>query len=815
MQLSTPLSSADASSTLPLFPGDCAISADWMSPTPADPAATPAAGATGTDAFAQLFPALGASATAPATDGKLDVSPLAPTTAPGGIVPAVLTPAPAVPSPIWLGTAVPRPTSLQCSTATDAGPATASPAGANVDPSVTTTTETAEHTDTPATPLPSKRPTAAPLRERARRIDTATTTEAAPVQVNVPQAPVPVAVNPLLLPLSPTPTSGATDVTPAASESDETSADLSSVETSAPASSSPAPTVSFPSQMEAGQVDANVVPATNLARGTEVSAASQRAPRGARFATDARAIATPVSSSDDTLPKPAVASVVRPARSSTATPLATAESVSDSATPAVEFAVTKGSANVAPVSVAGTQSSLSARRSPEQRSPAVSATPAAELAPRVMDRLAERVARLASVRADTSVSDSVASSQPTTAETSMPELASISITTSRELGFSQARPTVGDQSAPLDVARAFGATAQPASRTAVTAGEQRESAFNTASPVPTAPADVLAQSQPALPLMPTQSLTPATAPEATTTILSPTESVRITVENDSSENASESDDLTTAPTASGAARKSLGSRGAKFAEARDESAASEISSNSPADKKILSVSNKRVAATESDLGTSVARSAAVMSTATSRRPTTSESEQGRFVPSAQSPADFSAPDFASLPLLPQAAASAAHRAVDTVMSTAERFASGTHNAVNLQFSLAGVDLAVRVEMRDGEVRATFRTDSNELRAALATEWQSVNAGVADRTLRLGDPVFTHAAASSSTSLAGDGASQQQQRDPGSRQAPSAEFFESRFPRSGLAAAATAAVSDSVATPRLSALNTPLRLHTFA
>lgn len=118
---------------------------------------------------------------------------------------------------------------------------------------------------------------------------------------------------------------------------------------------------------------------------------------------------------------------------------------------------------------------------------------------------------------------------------------------------------------------------------------------------------------------------------------------------------------------------------------------------------------------------------------------------------------------------PAALVSAAHRSVEAVLSAADRLGAEGQHTVNLQFSLAGADLAVRVQLRDGSVHATFRTDSSELRSALAHEWQAVSAETPDHPLRLAEPVFAARDGSGFGSPAGDGAAQQ--REPGARPAP--------------------------------------------
>jgi hypothetical protein len=65
---------------------------------------------------------------------------------------------------------------------------------------------------------------------------------------------------------------------------------------------------------------------------------------------------------------------------------------------------------------------------------------------------------------------------------------------------------------------------------------------------------------------------------------------------------------------------------------------------------------------------------------------------------------------------------------------------GAQSAVNLKFNVAGEDLSVRVALQGGQVHTQFRTDSGELRTALAHEWQTVSS--ASGTSRLAEPLFT-------------------------------------------------------------------------
>jgi hypothetical protein len=105
----------------------------------------------------------------------------------------------------------------------------------------------------------------------------------------------------------------------------------------------------------------------------------------------------------------------------------------------------------------------------------------------------------------------------------------------------------------------------------------------------------------------------------------------------------------------------------------------------------------------------------------------------------------------------ETAAASALQAVREVLDVAERLASAPRNPGSVQVRLDDVGVSVRVECRDGEVRATFVTDSSDLRDHLAAAWQAHAASGEGRSFRLADPVFTTAAGSSSTaSFSGQG-----------------------------------------------------------
>jgi hypothetical protein len=133
------------------------------------------------------------------------------------------------------------------------------------------------------------------------------------------------------------------------------------------------------------------------------------------------------------------------------------------------------------------------------------------------------------------------------------------------------------------------------------------------------------------------------------------------------------------------------------------------------------------------------------------------------------------------------------------------------SAVSLNFKFGSDDLAIRVEWRNGEVHTQFRTDSVDLRSALASQWQAMAPSAAGRTTQFADPVFS-AGGSSSAATTGTGPDARQYGQPGSSDLPgqSAGARPQRRttpPRSASPAAVTAAS----APPR----PTSLRLHTFA
>lgn len=208
---------------------------------------------------------------------------------------------------------------------------------------------------------------------------------------------------------------------------------------------------------------------------------------------------------------------------------------------------------------------------------------------------------------------------------------------------------------------------------------------------------------------------------------------------------------------------------AKFAASSAGLETGAVSVSNPEDKKILSVTRKQVTEHESGLGTSDAMTTPVSTFATKIPAPTSAIASGSATSAQLQPVPFtgqpvSAGDISLL----------AHRAVDAVKSATEYLDAGNRTTVRLQFSVGDANLSVHVELRAGQIHATFRTDSGDLRAALASEWQAMS-GETGRAVRLADPVF--ASATGQSNSFGDSASQQ--RNSGER--TPAGNFEAFYP----------------------------------
>ena len=112
----------------------------------------------------------------------------------------------------------------------------------------------------------------------------------------------------------------------------------------------------------------------------------------------------------------------------------------------------------------------------------------------------------------------------------------------------------------------------------------------------------------------------------------------------------------------------------------------------------------------------------------------------------------------------------AQRAVEAVVQVVETQAAARLQpapGVQLQLKLGGEDIAIRVELREGNVHTQFRTDSHEVRQAIAHEWSILRAESPERSLRYLEPEFSadRPAFSPGSDARHGAASHQQSRSP--------------------------------------------------
>lgn len=229
-----------------------------------------------------------------------------------------------------------------------------------------------------------------------------------------------------------------------------------------------------------------------------------------------------------------------------------------------------------------------------------------------------------------------------------------------------------------------------------------------------------------------------------------------------------------------------------------------------ADRSFVGASPQRVAKRNPSLGTGVANAEVAMSSrATLTPPSQALPEYGEVVREIDRASD-AGNEFA-MEALP--AAADAHRAVEVVLHAVDRVAAAGQKSVKLEFSVGDADLEVRVELRDDEVRTTFRTDSADLRAALAQEWQGV-ASASPGSLRLAPAVITESREAGLGSSFGDAAGQHGRQ---SAQSQDGSPAHAQSARAGLASRLPAAESATpeLLLPRFAPAGTALRLNLFA
>jgi len=260
---------------------------------------------------------------------------------------------------------------------------------------------------------------------------------------------------------------------------------------------------------------------------------------------------------------------------------------------------------------------------------------------------------------------------------------------------------------------------------------------------------------------------------------------------------------------------------AKFAADAAPVALPSIGAKSAEKKNFLSVDSDDLAKPYSAVGTSVALRESVMTTSAPTAPSPV------FAPVSLGPKEGGMDLGAMGSLDPKVTVPApvermAHRAVEAVAATIERGASQPAHSVNLKFSVQGADLMVRVALRSDEVQVTFRTESPELRNALAHEWQLVRSRDPEGVLHAVTPVFTAGDSGNATSHGGrdgGGSFAQQQAQAQAQADAHSQRHSSRQPAPAAPASATVAAGASTA-PAARPLSNELTgaarlLHTFA
>ena len=186
----------------------------------------------------------------------------------------------------------------------------------------------------------------------------------------------------------------------------------------------------------------------------------------------------------------------------------------------------------------------------------------------------------------------------------------------------------------------------------------------------------------------------------------------------------------------------------------------------PEKKDFLKTAHVAVTAATAGVGTRVAEDSAAMPVvAPSRSKTSSADEVGLMGTAATGK-----PAATGLTADAPAPAATLRETISVVISAVdalERGAAAGQNRVDFQFQVGGEHLSLHVELRDGTVHTTFRTESSELRTALAQEWQSVVSPAGGRDVRLADPVFSSGPAGgqdASFGSPGQGASHRQARE---------------------------------------------------
>lgn len=187
--------------------------------------------------------------------------------------------------------------------------------------------------------------------------------------------------------------------------------------------------------------------------------------------------------------------------------------------------------------------------------------------------------------------------------------------------------------------------------------------------------------------------------------------------------------------------------------------------DSSANKNFLSVEGADDGVQGARVGIPVAQPRSAMAAPSSERPTADELIVQAFVPENRSASAAPLADIRE-----HRPATIAQRAVEAVVEVVEAQAATRLQpapGVQLHLKLGGEDIAIRVELREGNVHTQFRTDSPEVRQAIAQEWSVLRTESPERTLRYLEPEFPADRTGSAPGGSGQhgAASHQQSRAP--------------------------------------------------
>jgi len=90
------------------------------------------------------------------------------------------------------------------------------------------------------------------------------------------------------------------------------------------------------------------------------------------------------------------------------------------------------------------------------------------------------------------------------------------------------------------------------------------------------------------------------------------------------------------------------------------------------------------------------------------------------------------------PVNTRAAVDQINKLVDTHITQSENLSK----TINLGFKFGDTDVGLKVQVQDGTVITQFSTDSNEIRAALSSEWQSSSFSSKSHNFQFAEPTFT-------------------------------------------------------------------------